>query len=179
MANLARQPDFDRIAESHRVLAHEMSYASNIPAVAEGASILRAIQTMTENMNTKFDTINGRLDTLTGRLDTLDGRVDALSNQMRDGFERANLRMTTMDANTLARIANSLLVNSDHSLTPLRSLATGADIENFPATAQDLNSLSSADVSRILLALGATPSGLAASRKQKLRVLVGLRLNPA
>ena len=98
--------------------------------------------------------------------------------------------------NNVARVANSFLTSSDEKLTPLVSLKTGKPIEKFPATSKDLQKLGrehslpfdrvlAADkpvvtaVDAILNALDAVRTGGEEAKKERLRVQIGLKPNPA
>ncbi|KAK4895704.1 hypothetical protein LTR27_006185 [Elasticomyces elasticus] len=78
-----------------------------------------------------------------------------------------------------ARVANSQLTANDEKLLPLMSLKTGKSIEKFPATSKDIEKLSVTTVDAILNALDADRAGAEAIKKEKLRVQIGLKPNPA
>lgn len=103
------------------------------------------------------------------------------------------------NANNVARVANSQLVNADDKLHPLLSLKNGKKLEKFPDTPKALAKLSglflyessrlmqSADlvldivttVDAMLSALEADRDGNEMEKREKLRLQIGLKPNPA
>ena len=76
-------------------------------------------------------------------------------------------------------MANSQLTSNEEKLQPLLSLKTGKSIEKFPGTSKDIEKLSLTVVDAILNALEAERSGSEAVKRERLRVQLGLKANPA
>jgi hypothetical protein len=121
-------------------------------------------------------------------------------------IEKLEIRTKAVNTNNVARVANSHLTSSDAKLHPLVSLKNGKPLEKFPETSAGLAKLtcksrccydairncdfavcsSSADVilpvvniDNMLNALDAERSGNEAVKREKLRVQIGLKPNPA
>jgi len=105
-------------------------------------------------------------------------------------------KVKAINTNNIARTANSHLVSADEKLHPLVSLKTGRAIDRFPETSKGLSKLSRmyivhhkwkthADLSQVTLvdamlnALEADRTGKEDEKRERLRVLVGLKPNPA
>ncbi|KAK4565919.1 hypothetical protein LTR86_003768 [Recurvomyces mirabilis] len=71
------------------------------------------------------------------------------------------------NANNIARVANSQLTANDEKLHPFMSLKTGKPIEKFPATSKEIPKL------------GCDRSGNEEAKREKLRLQIGLKPNPA
>ena len=64
-------------------------------------------------------------------------------------------------------------------MNPLVSIKNGQPIEKFPSTSKDIEKLSLTQVDAILNALEADRAGNEATKKEKLRVQIGLKPTPA
>ncbi|GAB7350988.1 hypothetical protein MBLNU459_g1484t2 [Dothideomycetes sp. NU459] len=114
--------------------------------------------------------------------------------------EKLETKTKAVNANNISRVANSQLVSGDDKLHPLLSLKTGRAIERFPETPNGISKLSgtscavrlaaagNADISSlravtlvdaILNALEADRSGREQEKRERLRVQIGLKPNPA
>ena len=87
--------------------------------------------------------------------------------------------MSSRNANNIARVANSQLTSNDEKLQPMMSLKTGKPIEKFPTTSKDIEKLSLTLVDTMLNALEADRTGSEATKKERLRVQIGLKATPA
>ncbi|KAK0935405.1 hypothetical protein LTR29_013038 [Friedmanniomyces endolithicus] len=96
-------------------------------------------------------------------------------------LEHRSLRLTAgpSNANNIARVANSQLTANDEKLLPLVSLKTGKPMEKFPATSKDIEKLGLTYVDAILNGLEADRAGNEAVKKERLRLQIGLKPNPA
>jgi hypothetical protein len=102
------------------------------------------------------------------------------------------------NANNVARVANSQLVSADDKLHPLLSLKNGRTLEKFPDTPKALAKLSGqfvfnqvilvchwfcsktvTVVDAMLSALEADRTGNEMEKREKLRLQIGLKANPA
>ena len=106
------------------------------------------------------------------------------------------------NANNIARVANSQLTNADEKLHPLLSLKNGRTLEKFPDTSKALAKLSGELISYLsflfdsildllivvdvvtvvdamLSALEADRTGNEMEKREKLRLQIGLKPNPA
>jgi hypothetical protein len=68
---------------------------------------------------------------------------------------------------------------SDRELAALVNTTTAENIQGFPRTAATLDRMSSAAADRVLLALGLSTNGTLEEKRDKIRVAIGLKLNPA
>jgi len=109
--------------------------------------------------------------------------------------------MINSNANNIARVANSQLTNADEKLHPLLSLKNGRTLEKFPDTSKALAKLSGELISyppylisilkllivddvvtvvdAMLSALEADRTGNEMEKREKLRLQIGLKPNPA
>lgn len=115
-------------------------------------------------------------------------------------IEKLETRTKAINANNVARVANSHLTSSDAKLHPLVSLRTGNTLDKFPQTSKDIAKLTckhcdlvaslgyhtKADdyylvlqVDNMLLGLEADRAGNEAAKREKLRLQIGLKPNPA
>ena len=83
------------------------------------------------------------------------------------------------NANNIARVANSQLSSNSEKLQPLMSLKTNKPIEKFPATSKDINGLTLTMLDAMLNALEADRTGSEATKRERLRVQIGLKSSPA
>lgn len=56
-------------------------------------------------------------------------------------IEKLEIRTKAVNANNVARVANSQLTSSEEKLHPLVSLKTGKTLDKFPETSKDLSKL--------------------------------------
>ncbi|KAI4744534.1 hypothetical protein E4T50_05105 [Aureobasidium sp. EXF-12298] len=94
-------------------------------------------------------------------------------------IEKLETKTKAVNANNVARVANSQLVNADDKLHPLLSLKNGRTLEKFPDTPKALAKLSVTVVDAMLSALEADREGNEMVKREKLRLQIGLKANPA
>ncbi|KAF1346289.1 hypothetical protein BDV97DRAFT_401629 [Delphinella strobiligena] len=94
-------------------------------------------------------------------------------------LDKLDIKTKAVNANNIARVANSHLTSAEEKLQPLLSLKTNRPIERFPETSKGLGRLSVTLVDSILLALEADRSGNEEVKRERLRVQIGLKPNPA
>ncbi|KAH0284218.1 hypothetical protein M436DRAFT_62189 [Aureobasidium namibiae CBS 147.97] len=96
------------------------------------------------------------------------------------GSEKDPVRMLEkLETKTKAVVANSQLVSADDKLHPLLSLKNGRTLEKFPETPKALAKLSVTVVDAMLSALEADREGNEMVKREKLRLQIGLKANPA
>jgi hypothetical protein len=83
------------------------------------------------------------------------------------------------EVNNVARLINSTLTDADLQLSPLRNVATNELIDQFPATPRAIRVIPSAALDTVLRALGMEIDGQINQKRQRLRVQVGLKADPA
>jgi len=93
-------------------------------------------------------------------------------------FDRLESRLKAVDANNLARLTNSMLVEADAELSPLRNTSTDEPIDGFPEKGRQIASLLGPALNNILRALGADIQGSVDTKRKRLRVLIGLKASP-
>jgi len=94
-------------------------------------------------------------------------------------IEKLETKTKAVNANNVARVANSHLTSNDAKLHPLVSLRTGNTLDKFPQTSKDIAKLTLIQVDNMLLGLEADRSGNEAAKREKLRLQIGLKPNPA
>ncbi|KAI4722963.1 hypothetical protein E4T48_00745 [Aureobasidium sp. EXF-10727] len=94
-------------------------------------------------------------------------------------IEKLDIKTKAVNANNVARVANSQLVSADDKLHPLLSLKNGRPLDKFPETPKALAKLSVTVVDAMLSALEADRDGNEMVKREKLRLQVGLKPNPA
>lgn len=115
-------------------------------------------------------------------------------------IEKLETRTKAINANNVARVANSHLTSNDAKLHPLVSLRTGNTLDKFPQTSKDIAKLTCKhatqlpisavvwnltkstvviQVDNMLLGLEADRAGNEAAKREKLRLQIGLKPNPA
>ncbi|KAK3051034.1 hypothetical protein LTR09_007783 [Extremus antarcticus] len=94
-------------------------------------------------------------------------------------LEKLEIKTKAVNANNVARVANSQLTSNDEKLHPLVSLKTGKAIEKFPGTSKDIEKLTLTLIDTILNNLEADRTGSEAMKRERLRVQIGLKPNPA
>ncbi|KAF2766676.1 hypothetical protein EJ03DRAFT_329823 [Teratosphaeria nubilosa] len=93
--------------------------------------------------------------------------------------EKLEIRLQAINTNNVARVANSHLANADDKLHPLVGLKTGKAIDKFPATSKDIPKLGLGHLDAILHALDADRTGSEETRREMLRLQLGLKPTPA
>ncbi|PSK36718.1 hypothetical protein B9Z65_1901 [Elsinoe australis] len=96
-----------------------------------------------------------------------------------EALKKLEAKTKAVNTNNVARVANSQLVSADEKLHPLVSIKTGKAIDKFPATPKDISKLSLTVVDAILNTLEADRTGKEEEKREKLRVQIGLKPNPA
>jgi len=96
-----------------------------------------------------------------------------------EALKKLETKTKAVNANNIARVANSQLVSADDKLHPLLALKTGKAIEKFPSTPKEINKLGVVQLDSMLLALEADRSGKEEEKSERLRVQIGLKPNPA
>jgi hypothetical protein len=169
--NLGVQPNFTTAAESMRASSRSMFAAANefekfgnLPAISQGATILKAIETLTTKieaietrLSTKIEAVETKIEAVETRLSTKIETVEArLSVQVQTMSARAqamyaidllhlfNTKMSTYNIysehNTTARLQNSFLRLSTAPLMVLHDNGN-IPIERFPRTPAEIQQL--------------------------------------
>ncbi|KAI5241748.1 hypothetical protein E4T43_05318 [Aureobasidium subglaciale] len=99
-------------------------------------------------------------------------------------IEKLEVKTKAVNANNVARVANSHLVSADDKLHPLLSLKNGRTLEKFPESPKALAKLSGCSprlalVDAMLSALEADRNGNEMEKRERLRLQIGLKPNPA
>ncbi|KAM4060275.1 hypothetical protein HRG_002133 [Hirsutella rhossiliensis] len=150
-------PDFSEVSRSFDALSQQFSRVGNLPVVDEGRRVLETLE----------------------RVMT---RLDQIQQEQRQGFARFQSALEVFsrenaarDRNQLIALENSAVVQGDGQLKPLLSLSTGGAINPFPSTVDDVNSLSSVEVNRILNELKLDVDGNVHQRRRRLLIACGIR----
>ncbi|OCK73650.1 hypothetical protein K432DRAFT_312332, partial [Lepidopterella palustris CBS 459.81] len=81
--------------------------------------------------------------------------------------------------NSVARLQNSSFATSpDAALTALHTIEINQPIDGFPVTPREVDRLSSVESHSILRALGLGSTGTLESRRQRVRMQLGLKAIP-
>ncbi|KAK3712149.1 hypothetical protein LTR37_009240 [Vermiconidia calcicola] len=94
-------------------------------------------------------------------------------------IEKLETTTKAVNANNIARVANSQLTANGEALHPLVSLKTGKPIEKFPKTSKDIDKVTLTMIDGMLNELQADRSGSEAIKRERFRVQIGLKANPA
>jgi hypothetical protein len=87
--------------------------------------------------------------------------------------------LLSSERNSEAKLHNSNLNSSDEPLEQMYNITTGQKIDHFPATPGHIAGLQGRTVNGILTALGLASGGSLTEKKERLRIAVGLKGNPA
>merc|ERR1712000_180035 len=161
---LGPQPSPERIQEHFQGLTTEFARLPNIPALASGDAILRALAELTEKVDRSFAQINQRFNQVDRRFDQTDRKIDSLAD-----------RIVASDYNSTARVQNSLLVTPSSPLSPLVNPANNAPVEGFPARPQDILAMGAGQLDSVMLDLGLRTNGTRSAKEKRLRQYIGLR----
>ncbi|KAI7199031.1 hypothetical protein KC343_g10192 [Hortaea werneckii] len=93
-------------------------------------------------------------------------------------IEKLETRIKAVNANSIARVANSQMTDPEEKLHPLLSLKTGKPIEKFPPTPASISKLGLTHIDTLLNALDADRSGNEDAKRERLRLQVGLKPKP-
>ncbi|KAH8160029.1 hypothetical protein CIB48_g8214 [Xylaria polymorpha] len=111
-----QQPDFHSVRTKLQEVGNEIALCVNLPAVDGGQQVLGLLREMREEMRGL--------------------RADVA--QLREDMQQHELYR---DANALARFLNTRAVKSNDALTPFRVLETNQEIEGFPQTVSEMDTL--------------------------------------
>jgi len=139
------QPDFTSIAENFGALAEQFARCRNLPAVDQGQNLLQAMAALNNNVMEALNNFNEaiRADLRTEirainvRLETKLVALSFLSLPLL----HANSAFSSSEANSAARVMNASVTEPDFPLEPLRAVATGEEIPNFPGTVSDITAM--------------------------------------
>ncbi|KAI6826021.1 hypothetical protein KC332_g4910 [Hortaea werneckii] len=93
-------------------------------------------------------------------------------------IEKLETRIKAVNANSIARVANSQMTDPEEKLHPLLSLKTGKPIEKFPPTPASISKLGLTQIDSLLNTLDADRSGNEEAKRERLRLQVGLKPKP-
>ncbi|EME43630.1 hypothetical protein DOTSEDRAFT_72858 [Dothistroma septosporum NZE10] len=94
-------------------------------------------------------------------------------------IEKLETRLKAVNANNVARVANSKVTSGDGKLLPLVSLKTGKTLDKFPETGKEVGKLTLTQMNDFLTQLDAEKTGSEATRRERVRLHIGLTPNPA
>ncbi|KAF7856872.1 hypothetical protein EAF04_009633 [Stromatinia cepivora] len=110
-------------------------------------------------------------------------QMQQMQTQMEDRWQRIDQRFDSLETrimalnlNSAARTQNSMVAFVDRQLSPLVNAGTSENIPEFPETPAALSRMSSANINRVLLALGLSTTGGLETRRDTLRVAVGMKV---
>ncbi|KAK3075116.1 hypothetical protein LTR53_013736 [Teratosphaeriaceae sp. CCFEE 6253] len=105
--------------------------------------------------------------------------AEAVPDETAKALEKLEVKTKAVNANNIARVANSQLTANDEKLLPLLSLKTGKPLEKFPGTSKEIEKLGLTVIDAMLNSLDAERTGNEAAKRERLRVQIGLKPNPA
>ncbi|EMC94160.1 hypothetical protein BAUCODRAFT_36634 [Baudoinia panamericana UAMH 10762] len=94
-------------------------------------------------------------------------------------LEKLEVKTKAININNVSRVANSHVNSDEDKLQPLRSLKTGQPLDKFPATSKEIKKLGLTTVDAMLNALEADRTGTEEAKRDRLRLQIGLKPNPA
>lgn len=150
------RPDFRLLADSLRTMSDHVERCENLPAVDGSSHLLQAVQALTALVQDMRRETRRDFDQLHERV---------------DGIQR---RVMVAESNGIIRLENSTAVRAGSEITALLSIETGEVIEDFPQTVDGISTMTSADVNRVLVQLGAPINGSVAVRRRRLLLAIGV-----
>ncbi|KAI0115422.1 hypothetical protein F4814DRAFT_419471 [Daldinia grandis] len=164
--DIPAQPDFPTIASNYAGLSREFSRCINLPAVNEGNQILSVLR----DIQSAVSRLEARMVKIETRMEKIETRMERIETQ----FHELGIQMKAMDSNNISRLINSKGENQKAELQPFHAVSTGEQIENFPATVGDIQDLSNAELSRILLLLNQPSTGTQQVKRKRLALTIGV-----
>ncbi|KAI6842362.1 hypothetical protein KC340_g1771 [Hortaea werneckii] len=104
--------------------------------------------------------------------------ADIANDDTVKAIEKLETRIKAVNANSIARVANSQITDPEEKLHPLLSLKTGKPIEKFPPTPASISKLGLTQIDTLLNTLDADRSGNEEAKRERLRLQVGLKPKP-
>ncbi|KAI7285416.1 hypothetical protein KC345_g1739 [Hortaea werneckii] len=104
--------------------------------------------------------------------------TDIANDDTVKAIEKLETRIKAVNANSIARVANSQMTDPEEKLHPLLSLKTGKPIEKFPPTPASISKLGLTQIDTLLNTLDADRSGNEDAKRERLRLQVGLKPKP-
>ncbi|KAI6858232.1 hypothetical protein KC343_g15971 [Hortaea werneckii] len=109
---------------------------------------------------------------------TTEQAADIATDDTVKAIEKLETRIKAVNANSIARVANSQRTDPEEKLHPFLSLKTGKPIEKFPPTPASISKLGLTQIDTLLNALDADRSGNEDAKRERLRLQVGLKPKP-
>ncbi|CAK4034074.1 Hypothetical predicted protein [Lecanosticta acicola] len=94
-------------------------------------------------------------------------------------IEKLEAKLTAINTNSVARVANSHITSADEALTPMVSLKTSKPLDKFPDTPKDIAKLTLVQINDLLTHLDTGKTGSEVARRERLRTQMGLKASPA
>ncbi|KAI8955288.1 hypothetical protein F4801DRAFT_530270 [Xylaria longipes] len=151
-----QQPDFARVQTKFEELGIQFGLCANLPAVQDGRGMMGILEEIREQ----------------GRQTAV--RLASLETRWGERWDEREVRDAARDANAFTRFFNTRVVDPDRELQPLRALATNEDIQEFPRTIAQMNTISSAPLNEILRLLEQPTHGDIAQRRRRLKLFSGV-----
>ncbi|RMX83891.1 hypothetical protein D0869_04976 [Hortaea werneckii] len=104
--------------------------------------------------------------------------ADIANDDTVKAIEKLETRIKAVNANSIARVANSQITDPEEKLHPVLSLKTGKPIEKFPPTPASISKLGLTQIDTLLNTLDADRSGNEEAKRERLRLQVGLKPKP-
>ncbi|KAF8241336.1 hypothetical protein K440DRAFT_308410 [Wilcoxina mikolae CBS 423.85] len=150
--------DMNDISRASASLGASLSRMQNLPAVDNGVQVI------------------ARLDALLINFANFEQRVAGRFDEVNRNIADVALRLSASDFNNVARLENSRLVTTRQSvLSPLRT-PLNENVEDFPATFEQLENLNAVNINRLLTTYGLPTNGNVDDRRRRLRKHLGLHL---
>ncbi|KAI7162632.1 hypothetical protein KC349_g1921 [Hortaea werneckii] len=104
--------------------------------------------------------------------------ADIANDDTVKAIEKLETRIKAVNANSIARVANSQMTDPEEKLHPLLSLKTGKPIEKFPPSPASISKLGLTQIDTLLNTLEADRSGNEDAKRERLRLQIGLKPKP-
>ncbi|KAG8412782.1 hypothetical protein J3458_013219 [Metarhizium acridum] len=198
----ARQPDFGRLASNFKDIGEQVQRFENIPAFEGGTQLMRKMDRIFEAVTEMRHEINGFRTEMTDmrremtdmrreldgfglnmtdmRREMTDMRREMTDmrremTDMRRELDGLGLKMMITDKNFQARMANSIVVSGEMTLSPLYNVTTGEELSHCPETLADLEQCDGDIAAAILRELGERVPRAHEQRRRQLKLTFGIR----
>ncbi|MBW0511428.1 hypothetical protein O181_051143 [Austropuccinia psidii MF-1] len=111
-----------------------------------------------------------------GKILSLEKKIDSQEKKMDENYFKLDKRLTLLDKNNRARMANSICLSTMDPLTPLASLKTGSILNLFPETIDEVENLSTACLKELLEGLEEIVPQSRDARRKAFKQAIGLQL---
>ncbi|KAI1193442.1 hypothetical protein F5X97DRAFT_38788 [Nemania serpens] len=192
--NPQQQPNFDALSGYLHGMSIEVGRCSNLPAIRHANAVEDAVAQLTQQINNVAATMATAMAGLHQdmrdmrqemRQEMRDMRQEMrqemrdmrqeMRQEMRDMQTSLERRIDDTDHNNRARVLNSMALQQQSPIYPLRNPITH-ELVDLPGTKRELNALRVTDVEDYLRALGQEPVGNGGEKRTHLKQFIGINV---